>query len=369
MRSSQPAPRKTALKQIPLHSLHAGLGAKFGPFAGYDMPLFYPAGVLKEHLHTRAHAGLFDISHMLHVDISGRQAADLVSRLCPYPAREQKIGQGRYTFFLNDNAGIVDDLIVTRLADDRFRIVCNAGCADKDVAHMRAQQGGFGAKVTPLERAFLALQGPEAESVLADEGLGVEALGFMQAAIAPNGWFVSRSGYTGEDGFEIALPAGEAEAFARKLLADSRVLPIGLGARDSLRLEAALPLYGQELSDDITPMEAGMSWAIPKELRAGGEFVGSKALAARFAEGPRRKRVGLRPEGAAPVRAHAPVFDATGARVGEITSGGFGPTVNGPVALGLVSTDAQPPFEAELRGRRVALALVTLPFVLHRYKR
>ncbi|MCB1461427.1 MAG: glycine cleavage system aminomethyltransferase GcvT [Nitratireductor sp.] len=358
------------MKQIPLHSLHVELGAKFGPFAGYDMPLFYGAGVLKEHLHTRGHAGLFDISHMRHVDVTGADAARLVSRLCPYDATAQENGAGRYTFFLNKNAGIIDDLIVTRLGADRFRIVCNAGCADKDIEHLRAHANGFDVKIEPLQRVFLALQGPEAEAVLASAGLDAAHLAFMHAMETPDGWFISRSGYTGEDGFEIALPASDGNTFARKLIEDPRVLPIGLAARDSLRLEAGLSLYGQDLSEDITPMEAGLIWAIPKPLREGGPFVGADTLAAKIAEGRKRKRVGLKPKGpSAPIRAHATLLDSKGDRIGEVTSGGFGPSCDHPVALGLVAADAKEPLFAEVRGKLIELDLTPPPFVPHRYKR
>jgi glycine cleavage system T protein (aminomethyltransferase) len=357
------------LKQTPLHSLHRELGAKFGPFAGYDMPLFYPAGILAEHRHTRAACGLFDISHMVQVVIEGPDAAALVSHLCPYPAQEQANGRARYSFFLNDNAGIIDDLIVTRLGPDRFMIVCNAGCADKDIAHINDHARKFDVRVTVRDdRAFLAVQGPLAETVLRDAGMTQLPGKFLDAMELPGDRFVSRSGYTGEDGFEIALPAAGAEAFARKLLSDNRAMMIGLGARDSLRLEAGLPLYGQDLGEDITPMEAGLAWAIPASHRAGGSFVGATALAQKFAQGRQRKRIALVPEGTAPVRAHAGVHDADGNAVGEVTSGGFGPTVNHPVALALVSVEAGEELHADLRGRRVMLKQVKLPFVQHRYK-
>ncbi|MCG6858994.1 MAG: glycine cleavage system aminomethyltransferase GcvT [Salaquimonas sp.] len=374
MRDTQPVRGPEHLKQIPLHSLHAEFGAKFGPFAGYDMPLFYGAGVLQEHLHTREHAGLFDISHMCHVDVTGPGAAGFISRLCPYDAAGQAIGAGRYTFFLNEEAGIIDDLIVTRLGEQRYRIVCNAGCADKDIAHLSAHAGVFDVKVEPLQRVFLALQGPQAKAVLTAAGLDASALAFMQAMEPKDGWpngsFVSRSGYTGEDGFEIALPFADGEVFARKLLADTRVLPIGLAARDSLRLEAGLSLYGQDLAEDITPMEAGLIWAIPKPLRTDGEFIGADALAAKIAEGRKRKRVGLKPKGpSAPIRAHAELFDASGNRIGEATSGGFGPSCGHPVALGLVIADAAEPFFAEVRAKRIEMETTPLPFVPHRYKR
>jgi aminomethyltransferase len=354
------------LKRTPLHALHGELGAKFGPFAGYEMPLFYPAGILAEHRQTRASAGLFDISHMLQVEIAGANAARAVERLCPYPAGEQAIGRARYSFFLNENGGIIDDLIVTRLSEDRFLLVCNAGSASKDLEHIRAHSAG--AAVADRNRAFLALQGPLSEAVLRDGGIGPLPDAFLDARELPGDRFISRSGYTGEDGFEIALPAGEAEAFARRLLADPRVAMAGLGARDSLRLEAGLPLYGQDLSEEITPQEAGLSWAIPQSHRSGGPFIGADALAANFATGRKRRRIGLVPEGAAPVRAHAEIRDSTGRTVGEVTSGGFGPTVNHPVAMGLIAVDATFPLFAELRGRQTPLAEAKLPFVPHRYK-
>ncbi len=356
------------MKQTPLHSLHRELGAKFGPFAGFDMPLFYPAGILAEHRHTRAQCGLFDISHMMQVVIDGPGAPALVSRLCPYPAEEQKPGRARYSFFLNGEAGIIDDLIVTRLGESRFMIVCNAGCADKDLAHIQDHASQFDVDVTVRERAFIAVQGPQAEAVLAGAGLSGLPQRFLDAVEMPGDRFISRSGYTGEDGFEIALPAGEAEEFARKLLSDSRAMMIGLGARDSLRLEAGLPLYGQDLGEDITPMEAGLAWAIPQGHRHGGGFVGALALASHFAQGRKRKRIAFVPEGNAPVRAHSTVLDAEGSKAGEVTSGGFGPTVNHPVGMALVNIDAGDTLLADLRGRNIPLRQVKLPFVPHRYK-
>ncbi|MEZ5792888.1 MAG: glycine cleavage system aminomethyltransferase GcvT [Nitratireductor sp.] len=357
------------MKQLPLHSLHAEQGAKFGPFAGFDMPLFYPDGIMREHQHVRSQAGLFDISHMVLVMLAGKDAAALVSHLCPYPADEQQPGKARYTFFLNEQAGVIDDLIVTRFATDRFMIVCNAACAEKDLAHIRSNAEGRDVAIEVLERVFLALQGPQAEAVLTKAGLDVAAMNFLDARELADGWIVSRSGYTGEDGFEIAIPVGLADDFARKLLADDRVMLIGLGARDSLRIEAGLPLYGQDLSDSITPMEAGLAWAIPKSHRDGGRFVGADALAQKFAEGRSRKRVGIRPQGAAPVRAHAAVIDAAGKTIGEITSGGFGPSCGHPVAFGLIEANHEGPLFAELRGRQMPLEIASLPFAPHRYKR
>ena len=356
------------MKQTPLFQLHVELGARFGAFAGYDMPLFYPLGVIGEHRHTRSATGLFDISHMVQVELQGSNAAALVAHLCPYPAGTQQTGRSRYSFFLNEDAGMIDDVIVTRLFEDRFLIVCNAGCAQKDLLHVAKHAAGFQVAVTVHERALLAVQGPHAENALSRLAMDVADLDFLDARELAGGRFVSRSGYTGEDGFEIAMATSEIEPFARALLADKSVQMIGLAARDSLRLEAGLSLYGQDLAEDITPMEAGLAWAIPQSHRSGGSFVGAAALARKFAEGRARKRVGLIPDGSAPVRAHAAITDPAGRKVGEVTSGGFGPTVNHPIALGLVETNAGDSLFADLRGRPIGLKQVTLPFVPHNYK-
>jgi len=223
------------LKQTPLTQLHMRAGAKMGGFAGYSMPLFYPLGLMKEHLHTRAQAGLFDISHMVHINIEGPQAADFIERACPYEASAQETGTCRYTFFLNENAGIIDDLIVTRIGKEQFLIVANAGCAEKDIAHVNALAVDFKVAVKVIPRGFVALQGPEAQAVLEEAGFEVGSMAFMSAIEPRPGWFLTRSGYTGEDGFEIAMPVEDCEKFATGLLDDARVEPIGLGARDSLR--------------------------------------------------------------------------------------------------------------------------------------
>lgn len=341
-----------------------------GEFAGYSMPLFFPLGVMKEHNHTRVAAGLFDISHMVHVEIAGPEAAKLIERLCPYTASAQQAGASRYTFFLTEAAGIIDDLIITRLEDARFLVVANAGCAEKDIVHMQSVAAGFDATVTVLPRGFLALQGPLADAVLTDNGFAVADMAFMSGIEPKAGWFLSRSGYTGEDGFEIAMPEADCAAFARKLMADERVEAIGLGARDSLRLEAGLSLYGQDLSDTISPHEAGLIWAIAKPLRAGGSFIGADALAEKIAAGRTRMRVGLIPEGKMPVRAGAKLQDETGTEVGLVTSGGFGPTLGSGVALGLVDTEAaEIPVFADVRGKKIPMKRAKLPFVPHNYKR
>ena len=348
--------------------MHLDAGAKTGAFAGYDMPLSYPLGVMKEHLHTRSKAGLFDISHMMHVEVAGSEAAALLSRLCPFDPVEQLEGQAKYTFFLNDTAGIIDDLIVTRLATDRYLIVANAGCAEKDLAHINTEASKFDVSVTAVPRAFLALQGPSAEAVLQDH-IDVSKMAFMTGTETSQGWFVSRTGYTGEDGFEIGLPEAEGVAFAEKLLSHEDVEWIGLGARDSLRLEAGLPLYGQDLSDEITPHEAGLLWAIPKDLRNAGNFIGADALARSIEAGRSRMRVGLLPEGR-PVRGDVILENADGKEIGIVTSGGFGPSLEGPMAMAIVNVDAaDAQIFADMRGKKIPMKRVKLPFTPHSYKR
>lgn len=356
------------MKTTPFHALHIAADAKMGEFAGYDMPLFYSLGVMKEHLHTRDHAGLFDISHMVHVEISGADAAKLISHLCPYHAADQALGTARYTYMLNSDAGIIDDLIVTRLDDERFLIVANAGCADKDVAHIKQAAEAFEASVKILPRAFLALQGPKAEGVLSSH-FDVSGMAFLDALEPAEGWFISRSGYTGEDGFEIAMPPDQAVEFAEKLLSDERVEWIGLGARDSLRLEAGLPLYGQDLSEDIAPHEAGLIWAVPKDLREGGSFIGAASLAAKISAGRKRMRIGLLPEGR-PVRGGVELKNEAGDLIGQVTSGGFGPSLNGPMALALVDVAAaDTEIFADIRGKLIPMTRTKTPFVPHNYKR
>ncbi len=357
------------MNRTPLYQTHVDAGAKMGVYAGFEMPLFYPLGVKQEHLHTRENAGLFDISHMQHIEISGPEAATFISKLCPYDAASQSVGDGKYTFFLNETAGIIDDLIVTRLADDRFLIVANAGCADKDLAHVQSHAAGFDVTVSPIERGFLALQGPKAEAVLTDLGFEVADMAFMTGKEPQEHWFVSRSGYTGEDGFEIGMPVDELAAISAKLVDHADVEWIGLAARDSLRLEAGLSLYGQDLSEDITPHEAGLIWAIAKDHRSGGEFIGADALATKIAEGRKRMRVGLLADGR-PVRGDTELVNENGDVIGVVTSGGFGPTIDGPMALGLVNVaDADAPIFANMRGKHVPMTRAKPPFAPHNYKR
>jgi aminomethyltransferase len=351
-------------KQLPLKPLHVAANARFGPFAGYDMPITYPLGVMKEHLHTRNAAGLFDISHMSHIEVSGPKAADLVSRACPYVASEQEIGTGRYTYMLNDQAGMIDDLIVSRLAEQRFLVVANGACADKDLSHLTTLASGFNARVNHIPRVFMALQGPRAAEVLVKSVPEADALLFMQVRELDGGTFLSRSGYTGEDGFEIGLSLETAEAFAKRLLADPAVEWIGLGARDSLRIEAGLPLYGQDMDEDTDPVTAGLIWAVPGKLRSGGDYVGSEALAAIVATGASQKRVGLKPDGRAPVRGGAVLYDGDGADAAGICGH--------PVAIGRIEKSAGATGDrvyADVRGRKLACTIEKLPFVPRNYHR
>jgi aminomethyltransferase len=357
---------------LPLADLHAAAGARFGPFAGWSMPITYPAGVMKEHLHTREKAGLFDISHMQLFAVEGAGAAALVARACPLDAAGLETGRSKYTFFLNDDAGIIDDLIVTRLAPERFMIVANAGNADTDEAHLRGLAVDFDVRVEPLERVFVALQGPAAEAALQGAGLDTDGMVFMTGREPRPGWFMTRSGYTGEDGFEIAMPVAEARDLVEALLADETVAWVGLAARDSLRLEAGLCLHGQDITPGTDPVSAGLMWAIAKPVREVGGFVGSAALSKRIAEGTAEKRVGLKPEGRQPVRAGAPLFDADGRPAGRVTSGGFGPSVGTPVAMGYVRADlaaAGTRLFAEVRGTRLPVDVHALPFTPHRYRK
>ena len=376
---------QSPLKHTPLYALHVSLGAKMVPFAGYEMPVQYSTGVLKEHIHTRAKAGLFDVSHMGQIALratSGyvKDAALALERLVPQDILSLGAGRQRYAQFTNQAGGILDDLMVANFGDHLFLVV-NAACKTADEAHLRAKLSDA-CTIEPLaHRALLALQGPKAEAVLAKYCADVSAMRFMDAGprkIASFDCFVSRSGYTGEDGFEISVPADQAEALAKLLLRDDDVLPIGLGARDSLRLEAGLCLYGHDIDATTTPVEAALEWSVQKSRRAGGArpggFLGADKILAQFASGAARRRVGLKAEGRAPVREGAALFaDATASEpIGVVTSGGFGPTLNAPVAMGylpasLANVGTQ--VFAEVRGQRLALRVAAMPFVPNTYKR
>ena len=373
------------LKRTPLHALHVSLGAKMVPFAGYEMPVQFAEGVLREHLHTRASVGLFDVSHMGQIALrakSGRveDAALSLERLVPQDIVAVAPGRQRYAQFTNEDGGILDDLMVANFGDHLFLVV-NAACKDADEAHLREKLSDV-CVIEPLaDRALLALQGPRAETVLAKYSAGVPAMKFMDAGarkVASFDCFMSRSGYTGEDGFEISVPAEHAEQLATLLLTDSDVLPIGLGARDSLRLEAGLCLYGHDIDPTTTPVEGALEWSIQKSRRAGGAraggFPGAGKVLQQLGSGAPRRRVGLKPEGRAPVREGAPLFAdaASPTRIGAVTSGGFGPSLNSPVAMGYLPTDLAgtgTQVFAEVRGQRLPLRVAAIPFVPNTYKR
>jgi glycine cleavage system T protein (aminomethyltransferase) len=343
-------------------------------FAGWLLPVQYPAGIMAEHRHCRTAAALFDVSHMGQVLIRGEAAGRAFEGLVPADVAGLAQGQLRYTVFTNAAGGVLDDLIVGRVEDGLF-VVVNAGCRDADLAHMRAALE----PLCPVEelagRALLALQGPAAVAVMARLAPAAAGLAFMQtAAMTVDGLpaRVARSGYTGEDGFEISVEAERSETLARRLLEQPEVAPAGLGARDSLRLEAGLCLYGHELSPATSPIEAGLAWTIPKRRRVEGGFPGAAIILEQLADGPKRKLVGLRPDGRAPAREGTEVQDAKGHPIGAVTSGGFGPSVDAPIALGYVaSAEATPDRLVQLliRGRPHPARVVKLPFVAHRYKR
>jgi glycine cleavage system T protein (aminomethyltransferase) len=370
--------QETDTKSTPLNALHRELGGRMVPFAGYEMPVQFPAGIMKEHLHTREAAGLFDVSHMGQVRLRGAQAAQAMERLVPVDVVDLEPGKQRYALFTNQSGGILDDLMITNAGDHLF-VVVNAGCKDQDIAHMRAHLGPEVALEVLDDRALLALQGPQAAAVLARLAPAAAKLLFMTgAAVEVDGTpcYVTRSGYTGEDGFEISVPADRAEALAKRLLAEPEVAPIGLGARDSLRLEAGLCLYGHDIDTTTTPLEAALAWALSKTRRADGArpggYPGAEVLFAQFANGVTRRRVGLRPEGRAPVREGADLVDATGRNIGRVTSGGFGPSVGGPVAMGYVEKEhakAGTAVHAMVRGKPLAVTVTKMPFVEQRYYR
>ncbi len=384
------SPETGDLKTTPLRHLHESLGGRLVPFAGYAMPVQFE-GIIAEHAWTRQKAGLFDVSHMGQRFVSGPDHGTTAKALeALTPGAFQNLGPGRmrYTLLLNEAGGILDDLIITRSAsaddDGKLMLVVNAACKETDDAHIRANLPAGVEYVTIEDRALLALQGPAAAEVLAGPCAKSTSLTFMMATSAEfvltdggtDGRSVdchlSRSGYTGEDGFELSVPAADAEAVARALLDHDLVKPIGLGARDSLRLEAGLPLYGHDLDATTSPVEAGLTFAVSKARREAGDFPGADRILAELADGPGRRLVGIRPSGRAPVREGAAITSPDGAAIGIVTSGGFGPTVGGPVAMGYVDPAfAEPGNQVQLAGRRGPEAAVTaaLPFVPHNYVR
>ena len=364
------------LKRTPLYALHKELGARLVPFAGYEMPVQYPTGILAEHAHTRRAAGLFDVSHMGQVRLtarSGQNAAKALETIAPGDITGLLPGQQRYTQFTNETGGILDDLMVTSTGD-HLLLVVNAACKDADLAHLQKHLASSCEVEPTFSRGLLALQGPLASQALARLAPSVAAMKFMTGAfVVIDGarCYVTRSGYTGGDGFEISTPADRTEAIARQLLAQPEVKPIGLGARDSLRLEAGLCLYGHDIDTTTTPIEAGLLWSIGKERRTKGGFPGAAVVQKQMAEGAPRKRVGLLPEGKAIAREGAEIVLA-GKVLGKVTSGGFAPTLGRAVAMGYVDKAHSAngtKVDLVVRGKPVPAEIVAMPFVKHAYYR
>lgn len=373
------------LKRTGLYDLHLELGAKMVPFAGYEMPVQYPMGVMKEHIFTRTAAGLFDVSHMGQVILRPRSgnvddASLALERLVPVSLLALKDGRQRYAMFTNDAGGIMDDLMVANRGDHLF-VVVNAACKDADIAHMRANLADTCEIEVIGDRALLALQGPLAEAALSGIAAGAADMRFMDVAVLASEFgdlWVSRSGYTGEDGYEISVANDQAVGFAKALLAADGVAPIGLGARDSLRLEAGLCLYGNDIDAASSPVEGAIEWAIQKARRTGGEraggFPGADRILNELENGALRRRVGILPDGRAPMRAHTMLFASAeaDAPMGEITSGAFGPTIERPMSMGYVATEfavTGTTIYAEVRGKRLPATVADMPFRPSTYKR
>jgi len=371
----------TVLKQTPLHALHGELGARMVPFAGYAMPLQYPTGIIKEHLLTRSSAGLFDVSHMGQISLRSRRgtladAAHALNRLVCADIWSLPVGRQRYALFTNETGGIIDDLMVANRGD-YLNLIVNASRKDADAAHLQANLAEVCAIERHDDRALLALQGPKSESVLAPFEPAVATMNFMDVrtvSLAGIACEISRSGYTGEDGFELSVAAADAEPLARALLENPAVAPVGLGARDSLRLEAGLCLYGADLDEKTSPVEASLEWSIQKSRRIGpttGGFPGAPRILGELESGAARRRVGLRVEGRVPVRAGAEMF-AGDEPAGIVTSGGFGPSVERPVAMGFVArayAQSGTALCADVRGNKISATVCDLPFVATHYKR
>lgn len=382
MASSDQTTAKTDLKRTPLHALHLELGAKMVPFAGYDMPVTYPTGLIKEHLHTREAAGLFDVSHMGQAFVRGPShaaSAAALEALTPGEVSTLGLGRQRYTQLLNEQGGILDDLMITRSIasedDGRLMLVVNAACKDADYKHMAANLPPD-VTLTPVEdRALLALQGPAAALVMAEHCPKAAGLAFMTACAAEFDGIechISRSGYTGEDGYEISVPSARAEEVARILLANPLVKPVGLGARDTLRLEAGLCLYGHDIDEATSPVEAELVWSIGKRRREEGGFPGAERVQRELRDGPARRRVGLRLEGRAPAREGCEIVSEGGEPLGRVTSGSFAPSVGGPIAMGYVAASHAgigTRLAVIIRGTPNPASVVSMPFTPHRYYR
>ena len=359
------------LKTTPLDALHRELGGKMVPFGGYAMPVQYPTGILTEHLHTRRAAGLFDVSHMGQVRLVGDGAVAAIEKLVPGDIQALAPGRVRYTMLTNGQGGIIDDLMIARRPGE-LGLVVNAGTKDDDIAHIAGHLPADVTLIHEQERALLALQGPAAASVLDRHIPGIGKTSFMietRATLAGVAITLTRSGYTGEDGFELSIPAEHADRIARLLLAEPEVLPIGLGARDSLRLEAGLCLYGHDIDGTTTPIEAGLTWTISKRRRTDGGFPGDAVIQRQIAEGPARRRVGIQPEGRAPAREGTEI-QISGETIGRITSGGFGPSADRPVAMGYVDAGKAivgTAVDLIVRGKPLPARIVVMPFVPHSY--
>lgn len=360
-----------------LHSLHLELGARMVPFAGYDMPVQYE-GVISEHNHTRSAAGLFDVSHMGIVEFHGEpeHVGAQLEWVMPSAISTLAPGRQRYSFLTNERGGVIDDLMVTRSPGDGapYTAVLNASRKHDDIEHLVANLEGVEV-VYRDDLALIALQGPKAVETLSRFDQAAASMKFMDVELLELDGVTcpaSRSGYTGEDGFEITVPGADAERLARLLLSEPEVEPAGLGARDTLRLEAGLCLYGHELTEEISPVEADLVWAIQKRRRAEGGFIGAETILRQIADGVGRIRVGLKPTGRRPVREGSSLADTDGESAGLVTSGGFGPTVEGPVAMGLVRSDLATPgtvMSADVRGKTEEVIVCDLPFVPNRYQR
>ena len=370
------------LHRTPLYDEHVKLGARLVPFAGYEMPVQYPTGILAEHNWTREHAGLFDVSHMGQASIVGpefQSVASAFERLVPADIQGLSIGQQRYSQLLSEDGGIIDDLMVTRSLSKELEgslyVVVNASRKDRDYAHIRSHLPAGIELRTCDHLALLALQGPKAEEVLSAHNSAVRDLPFMHSAQLQLGGIdlhLSRSGYTGEDGFEISVAASEAATLWNLLLSDQNVRPVGLGARDSLRLEAGLCLYGHDIDETTSPVEAGLLWSIAKHRREQGGFIGAGRVQADIKNGTLRKRVGIKPDGKAPAREGTIISDKGGREIGRITSGGFGPTIGGPVAMGYVETAVSATgtqIDLMVRDKAMPATIVKLPFVPNNFKR
>lgn len=370
------------LHKTPLHQLHQDNQSKLVPFAGYEMPVHYPPGIIKEHLHTRSRAGLFDVSHMGQIRVDGDGVAAQLERQIPADLIGLQTGRQKYGLLLNDQAGVLDDLMVINRGD-HFILIVNAACKHEDLALLQRTLGDSLQFKLFEDRALIALQGPEAATVVSDaltrSDQRIDKMKFMDVfdlELAGVSSMVSRSGYSGEDGFEISVRAEQALELASALLGHDSTSLAGLGARDSLRMEAGLCLYGQDLNSETTPVEAGLKWAISPARRIGGDrqggFPGAKIVLDQLQNGTKKLLVGLLPEGRAPMRSGTLVFDHNDKKVGEITSGGFSPSLGHPISMGYVSIDKSTPgtqLLAEVRSKRLPVSVATLPFVSHRYVR